>query len=416
MRVLWFTNNPMPAMDAYFGIETRYVYWMSTLLKELKTAQDLNLAVVTVQPGLPDATFSAEGVEYFVIGQPARLRNFVTREQDLRKCAQIVEVWAPDIIHVHGTERIYGLLAARRMVEPPVLINIQGLHSEILRNWRGSMTLGEIIKAHSIRELLLLSGPVPYLRAIKKMALRQMEILRGSTFFCGQTFWDQAHVWEFNPAGIYFRIGRILRLGFYESDWSINSCRNYRVFFTNARDVLRGAETLIDAVALLKREFPTVSLGLAGGLNQGSGYGKIVASRIKEKGLEGNVELLGFLKGKQLIDKLLESHVFAIASWTENESNSLCEAQTLGMPCVVSFAGGMPSMVEDNVTGLHFPPGDAGFLAYQLRRIFLDDKFGMSLGQQARAVALKRHDRQTVVQGMINVYRQVLAASRSRSG
>jgi len=186
--------------------------------------------------------------------------------------------------------------------------------------------------------------------------------------------------------------------------------------FTNVRDTIRGAETLIDAIALLKREFPMVSLALGGGLNLRYGYGKALASRVKERGLEGQVEFLRWLGTEELIAQLLESHVFAITSWVENYPNSLCEAQLLGMPCVASYAGGMPSMVEDGVTGLHFPAGDAGVLAYQLRRLFLDDELAVSLGRQARAVALKRHDPQTVVHGMTDIYRQVLMNAGDANG
>jgi glycosyltransferase involved in cell wall biosynthesis len=68
----------------------------------------------------------------------------------------------------------------------------------------------------------------------------------------------------------------------------------------------------------------------------------------------------------------------------------------------------MPSMVQEGKTGLHFPPGDAGVLAYQLRKVFLDDELARGLGRQARAMALKRHDPQTVADRIMEVYRQVL--------
>ena len=61
--------------------------------------------------------------------------------------------------------------------------------------------------------------------------------------------------------------------------------------------------------------------------------------------------------------ELRRAHVFAISSYIENSPNSLCEAMQAGMPCVATYAGGIPSLVEDGRTGLLFPPGDAPLLA-----------------------------------------------------
>jgi glycosyltransferase involved in cell wall biosynthesis len=107
--------------------------------------------------------------------------------------------------------------------------------------------------------------------------------------------------------------------------------------------------------------------------------------------------------------KLCKSHVFAISSYIENSPNSLCEAMLVGMPCAASYAGGIPSLVEEGKTGLFFPPGDAAVLAGKIRQIFLDDDLAVRLGSQARLEAMKRHSPEQVVNQLLTAYRKVIA-------
>ena len=64
MRVMWFTNMPMPAMDRRLGIETRGSgLWMTALLELLKGRCDFDLGVVTACTRCEDLEFREDGVE-----------------------------------------------------------------------------------------------------------------------------------------------------------------------------------------------------------------------------------------------------------------------------------------------------------------------------------------------------------------
>ena len=79
---------------------------------------------------------------------------------------------------------------------------------------------------------------------------------------------------------------------------------------------------------------------------------------------------MGYLDGDAMVRELLRTHVFAITSYIENSANSLAEAMMVGMPCIASFVGGLPSMIHDNDTGLLYPVEDVPLLANKIRRIF----------------------------------------------
>ncbi|MBF0385592.1 MAG: glycosyltransferase family 4 protein [Candidatus Omnitrophica bacterium] len=65
--------------------------------------------------------------------------------------------------------------------------------------------------------------------------------------------------------------------------------------------------------------------------------------------------------------------VFVMPSRQEGLGLGIMEALASGLPVVASNIGGIPSLIENNVTGLLFEPGDDEQLAYALIRL-IDDK------------------------------------------
>ena len=79
-----------------------------------------------------------------------------------------------------------------------------------------------------------------------------------------------------------------------------------------------------------------------------------------------------------------------------------------GMPCVASAVGGIPSMVEDEKTGLLFESGDVEGLAKQLKRVLYDDALCRALGAAASEVARSRHRPETVAKATLESYQYIL--------
>jgi glycosyltransferase involved in cell wall biosynthesis len=81
----------------------------------------------------------------------------------------------------------------------------------------------------------------------------------------------------------------------------------------------------------------------------------------------------------------------------------------VGLPCVASYAGGIPSLIEQGRTGLLFPAGDAPLLADAIIRIFRNDDLSVRLGDAARAEASERHAPERVLSQLLNAYKNVIA-------
>lgn len=416
MKVLWFTGIPMPEMLNIGKLEHRRSGgWMVALLDRLNLVPEMEVYVACAAPGLSSKdTLKVENNRSYPIRQGPARRLFVFSNLDnnpryLAKCVEIVNIVKPDIIHIHGSESFYGLLGSRDLVYPPIVISLQGL-LHICSNQRhyfGFTSLWDVLMSHRLRHLIRGSSPFIRFYNDQRSAIREIEILKGNRWFMGRTLWDRAHLDTVNPHARYFHVPELLRSSFYGASWDISRCRKHRIIFTNANTFRRGTEILIDAVAILKREFPDVSLALVGGVLL-QPYGKRLLRRVHELGLESVVEFIGYLNEEEMTHELLKAHVFAIPSLIENSPNSLCEAQLIGLPCVASYVGGIPSLIEEGQTGLLFPAGDASVLAMRIREFFVDDNLGREIGFRAKLMAQVRHDPETVTNIVIETYKTII--------
>ena len=89
-------------------------------------------------------------------------------------------------------------------------------------------------------------------------------------------------------------------------------------------------------------------------------YSKYIKKMISNLKLEQKIVFTGLLNEKQMCQQYLKSHVFVCPSSIENSPNSLGEAMILGVPCIGSYVGGIPDMLEH---------GKEGFISNMMRLI-----------------------------------------------
>lgn len=384
-------------------------HWVPSLLEDLVRTPGIQVEVATAYPGMSNDEFEKDGVRYFVFGQP-RVPGFffASRKKDLESCARLVSERAPDIVHIHGTERFFGLISAREMISVPTVISLQGLLQPYVPAFFGALSIADTWRINRFAEFVTGRGMFWLYRGCVRGAKREQEILAGAQSFMGRTDWDRAHAENANPDASYYQVGETLRRPFRKTRWNLSRCERHSVIFTNAGEPRRGTEVLLQAMLAVRREFPDAKLRLAGNIGTRTGYSRFLRRAIVENDLSRTVEFLGYLDANAMADELCRSHVFALSSYIENSPNSLCEAMQVGLPCVASYAGGIPSLVDQGRTGLLFPVGDAPLLADSIMRIFRDDDFAFRLGAAARAEASARHSPERVLAQVLDAYRNVI--------
>jgi len=117
----------------------------------------------------------------------------------------------------------------------------------------------------------------------------------------------------------------------------------------------------------------------------GDGYRQVLAARIDALGLQGHVQLLGAIDADQVRERLIQAHVFVLASWHEPLGVAYMEAMSCGVPTIGTDAGGVTELITDGVSGLLVPPKAPDALAGAILRVAADSELAQKLGIGGRA-------------------------------
>jgi len=100
--------------------------------------------------------------------------------------------------------------------------------------------------------------------------------------------------------------------------------------------------------------------------------------------LESRVEMVGAATRGAVLEWLRRASVAVLSSHSEGMPVSLMEAGACGVPVVAPRVGGIPELVEDGVTGLITPPGDAQAMADALEQLLSSPPLRAEMGRAAR--------------------------------
>jgi colanic acid/amylovoran biosynthesis glycosyltransferase len=149
---------------------------------------------------------------------------------------------------------------------------------------------------------------------------------------------------------------------------------------------VKGHRFLVDACHILRQR------GVAFGCEViGDGpLRKSLERLIADRQLEAHVILMGGLPRDQVAARLSVADAAVLASHPTADGRkegipvALMEAMASGLPCVATAISGIPELVEDEVSGLLVPSGNAVRLADALERLAGDPVLRQKLGAAAR--------------------------------
>jgi glycosyltransferase involved in cell wall biosynthesis len=401
---------------------------MSALANALQETGQIDLAVASAVPGADWSKITKEGITHFCIPIDSYLSLGRFPSQKLIDyCIRVVQDFGPDLVHIHGTEYFYGVCTAEGYITCPTVISIQGLIHECYKHVYGRLDFKELITAHSVRDWLRWDGLFQQKVRWKKQALVENCIIAGNSYFIGRTLWDKAHIREINPRAIYFHCDELMRPPFYVTVRNPMTIRRHSIFTPTGCYPLKGLHFVLKAASILKDQFRDIQVrvpdALIGKINSNEplvsklkmpGYSKYLRGLIKDLNLLESVVPLGRLAANEMARELSEAHIFIVPSLIENGCNSLNEAQLVGTPAVVSFSGGMQTIIKDGVSALCFPPADYAVMAECARLLFEDDCLASKIANSSREMALLRHSKKTIVKNMLEIYSKVSNSPRCR--
>lgn len=170
----------------------------------------------------------------------------------------------------------------------------------------------------------------------------------------------------------------------------------------------KGQELFLETVKLLADELPDVIFAIVGGTpDEFKYFEKALRKSADAPRLKNRVVFTGHVSGMAAVYNGL-SVVLSASTSPEPLGTMIIEAMTLARPIIAPNHGGAVEMIDDGRTGLLFKAGDAADLAAKIRLLHGNAELCRSLGQAARAHALKVFAISEHVKQVEGVYDKIL--------
>ncbi len=101
--------------------------------------------------------------------------------------------------------------------------------------------------------------------------------------------------------------------------------------------------------------------------------------------------------------------LLVLPSHSEGSPYVLLEAMAAGLAIVATTVGGVPEMVEDDVSALLVPPRDPEKMAAAIARVLKDAELARRLTANASALIATRYSPETYVRSLVEIYRQIIS-------
>ena len=382
MHILWLVRTTLPQAAAACGLAGASDVsgsWLTGQLAALRACPDLQLTVLCV--GKADADGTADGVHYRVV-------------RDTAAFAPLLQAERPDLVHIWGTEfdPAAVMADAARASGLPVLFSVQG----VMRDCAAHLCDGVPEKYcrsgalwHAIDKIIPGELLDNMQTSFDALAAKEAAALADARYVTGRTAFDRAACAALAPHARYYPCNETLRPLFYTGTlWHARDFAAAPVLLLPQGNYpLKNLHTVIKALPAVLAEYGDAELRIAGWPPLDKGPLDAAAMR----------------------QAYLEADAFLLPSGCENSPNSLGEAMLLGLPCVASAVGGIPSMLANGTEGLLYGDAlDADALARAVLQVLHSPDGGTAMGRAARARALQTHDAARNAADLLHIYESIL--------
>lgn len=139
------------------------------------------------------------------------------RQKEQRAIPQILEAiekCKPDLIHIHGTEELWGKIT-QYVSKIPIVFSIQGLLAPIKEKYFIGLSKKNVRKFDSFVDKLLKNDVNNLYQSFIYRAAIENGYLRYAEYIFGRTQWDRNCTLALNPARKYYLVNELLRDPFY---------------------------------------------------------------------------------------------------------------------------------------------------------------------------------------------------------
>jgi glycosyltransferase involved in cell wall biosynthesis len=326
-----------------------------------------------------------------------------------REMGRLIEKDRPDVVHVHSVYPMFSpsILVACKRKNVPVVMTVHS-HNLTCPTWY------HLYQGRVCEDCV---GGHEYRCVIKNC---RSNILESSAYALRSSVARRFRLFHDNVSKLIvmtpFAKAKLLRAGFREDQIAVvpnpasvgeaaadPSAGEY-VAFAGRISPEKGIDTLLAAAA----QMPDVPFKVAG-----DGPALLEAKAKAPR----NVEFVGRLGPNELSEFYRRSRMLVVPSVCfEQFPMVVLEAMGRALPVIGSRIGGLPEIIEDDLTGSLFEPGNPEDLARQVRRLWEHPQLCRRMGMAGRQKVIREFTEEAYFHNLMAVYQSAIQRSKSDVG
>jgi mannosyltransferase len=171
----------------------------------------------------------------------------------------------------------------------------------------------------------------------------------------------------------------------------------------------KGTDVFVDAMCRLLPHYPDFTAVIVGQITpEQTTFANDLTKRIEAANLQSRIVITGELPIEAVQRWYQRLTIYAFTSRNEGFGLTLIEAMATGSALVAARAGAAELVVEDGVTGVLIPTGDADALAAALEPLMRDVAAATTMGERGRVRVLEKFSLDVEAARIGEVYRLLL--------
>lgn len=354
-----------------------------TLLENIRKL-NIDVELLCIMEGIFTEEARELGIPVTIIPQARRYDLSVNK-----KICDYINGSGCDLVHCHGARANYISLFIMHNVKVPMITT---LHSDYKLDFKDNMRKQMVytpINSYALRRfdhILCVTNAFKNMLVQRGFKEKRIEVIYNGIDFKPELetldkerFYDRLHI-KYNPDKKYVGIAA-------------------RLF------AVKGVDVFLKAANVLAKRCDNIDFIVLG---DGEMWDSCEAY-VNENGLNGRVHLAGQIMNSVVMNSFYKHiDVNTLSSYSESFPYALLEGARMRRATVATAVGGIPEMIEDNVSGYLVPSGDYNAFADRLEMLCNNDKLRLKMGNAFYDRALENFSVESMANTHINIYKKII--------
>jgi glycosyltransferase involved in cell wall biosynthesis len=198
--------------------------------------------------------------------------------------------------------------------------------------------------------------------------------------------------------------------------------RRYKPYFLltyvgNVNNVHRGLHTVLEAIALLKKDIPELFFVVAGEAKES--YYTSLMQQAERLGIQRQLEFIGWMEETEFASYIVAADICLCPHLSNEQTettfpNKLHLYHLFGKPVISSNCTPLARYIKESQGGQCYQSGNAQALADSIRQLYKDNALRRTMGENGRQSVLNTHNWQQSKQQLLNIYAELGAGLRPK--